>query len=82
MLSDEVLEKLIPHVKSMMPKQDWHKIGTLFEKVYLLDYDEDHDAYVFGYWNQYNPLLAFDTKTYTFLGVVMQDFVEEHGVEI
>lgn len=82
MLSDEIMEKLVPHIKNMMSKHEWHNIGKLFEKVYLMEYDENHDAYVIGYWGSLNPLLCFDTKTYSFLGVAMEDYVKEHGTLI
>ena len=82
MLSDKVLERLTPHIKQIVPEPQWHTIGDLFEKVYLLDYDEEHEAYVIGYWGMDNPLICFDTKTYSFLGVVTEEYVYEHGTQI
>lgn len=82
MLSDEIMEKLMPHVKNVIPKQEWHNLGEIFKEVYLMDYDENHDAYVIGYWGSANPLLCFDTKTCSFLGVVMEDYVKEHGMPV
>ena len=82
MLVEFLKEKMMDGIKELVPEEDWGNIDSFFRRVYVVEYNDEHDAYVFGYWDDPNPLLAFDAEQYRFLGVVMQDWVEEHGVQV
>ena len=80
MISEELKEKILPHLREIMPREDWDKIPGFFERVYYVKYNDSQYAYVMGYWGDPNPVVAFDESTGLFLGVVMQDWALEHGV--
>ena len=82
MIVDFLLENMMDEIREVVPEENWDTIPSLFEKVYVVPYDESKDAYIIGYWDKENPLLAFNVLTYAFIGVVMQDWVEEHGIQI
>ena len=82
MIVEFLKEKMMEGIKDVVPERDWGNIDSFFEKVYVAKYDDEDDAYILGYWTKEMPLLAFDTERYEFLGVVMQDWVEEYGIQI
>ena len=80
MLSEEIKEKLLPHIQEIVPEENWGDIPSFFSEVYLIDYEDGVKAFVFGYWDDPNPVICFDAETFEFLGVAMQDWTREHGV--
>lgn len=81
-MKEILIEQMREGIQEVVPEENWGDIPSFFEKVYVVKYNEFYDAYVVGYWDQPNPLLAIDAEEYEFLGVVMQDWVEEHGTRI
>lgn len=79
MLSDKDLERLVPHLKQYLPKNQYHKIGELVEKVYLYDYNGELKTYSMGFSSEESPFLCFDIRTYSFVGVASPDHVKKHG---
>ena len=81
-IKDFLIEKLTPAIRELVPEENWNDIPSFFSRVYAVEYEKGVDAYVVGYWDDPNPLLALDTVEYRFIGIVMQDWVEEHGIQI
>jgi len=78
-IKEFLLEKLSPAIKELVPEENWGDIPSFFRRIYVCEYAENVNAYVVGYWDDPNPLLALNSDGYQFVGVVMQDWVEEHG---
>ena len=78
-MKEFLIEKLSPAIKELVPEDNWDDIPSFFRRIYLVEYEENVKTYVVGYWDDPNPLLALNIEGYKFVGVVMQDWVEEHG---
>ena len=77
-----LIEKLTPAIKEIVPEENWNDIPSFFSRVYAVEYEDGVNAYVVGYWDEPNPLLALHADEYTFIGIVMQEWVEGHGIRI
>ena len=78
MLSDATLEKLVPHIKMVLPKEDYHRLNNMLYEVYIVSFS-DGDVYVLGDKTIEAPWLKFDTKTYAFKGIMLYEDAVRFG---
>ena len=82
MLSYETREKLLPAIREVLPESDWDNIPSIFEKVYIMHYNNHITVYVMAYWGKDLPALCFSTNNYEFIGVCTQEYAIQNGLLI
>lgn len=78
MLSESILEKLVPHIKMVLAKEDYHILSNMFQEVYKVSFS-DGDVYVLGDKTNEMPWIKFDVKTYAYKGIMMYEDAVKFG---
>ena len=81
MISDELVERITPHLKGWIDESDYDKIPSWFEEAYLMDDKEGHKFVALGFGEE-APLLVFDFVTGEYRGVYLEEYVRMHGVPL
>lgn len=80
MISNELKERILPHLKEVILPNHWYRIPMMFQEVYEISFNDNPDTHIVIHDKLEDaPAVGFSSMTGSFIEPYHWEYAKEHG---